>query len=345
MAQAVRPIRVGLIRCDTHGAYYGALMAPHDALRLQRPLAPGATARYSWQTGGAHFYFYTDYADAARMTVDAVEGFRLARVWDEHPDAAACLADLFAEPPLVCSSFDQVSDDVDLVFVADCNGDGSDHLDLARPGLEKGVATFVDKPFAYSTEDATALVDLAAAHGAPLSSMSILRALPDAGLFAQRLPEVGALQFGCVQGGGPSLAGQIHTISLAQHIFGTGIAGVRAMGDDGPNTIHIDYGGRADRPARGVTLSCDVGAVWHCAFHASAYGPSGAIHSPPLGDFVFPFGAAHILHQLRDMVHTGKAPACFADAVEAVAVAEASRLACETGVRVEVKPVSIGAAT
>ena len=68
------PIRVGLIRCDTHGAYYAGLFAPHDPLRLQRPLDPGQTARYSWQTGGAHFYFYTDYADASRLTVESVDG-------------------------------------------------------------------------------------------------------------------------------------------------------------------------------------------------------------------------------------------------------------------------------
>lgn len=36
-----KSICVGLIRCDTHGAYYGALMAPNDPLRLRSPLAPG----------------------------------------------------------------------------------------------------------------------------------------------------------------------------------------------------------------------------------------------------------------------------------------------------------------
>ena len=59
MSPEASPIRVGLIRCDTHGAYYGSLMAPHDPLQLRSPLAAGATAHYSWQSGGAHFYFYT----------------------------------------------------------------------------------------------------------------------------------------------------------------------------------------------------------------------------------------------------------------------------------------------
>ena len=332
-----QPIRVGLIRCDTHGAYYGALMDDHDPLRLQRPIAGGKTPRHSWQTGGAHFYFYTNYADATQMTVDAVDGFRLTKIWDEHVDTAECLAAVFTRPPQVCDRLEEVSDDVDLVFIADCNGDGSDHLALARPGLEKGVATFVDKPLAFDLADARRLLASAESHGAPLASISILRALPDATRFSRRLEEVGALQFGSVQGGGMSLAGQIHTISLAQHIFGDGIVTVRAMGDDGPSTIHLDYGDREDRPAHGVTLNCDVGALWHCAYHASAFGPAGAIHSPPMGDFVFPFGAAAILRQVREMVHSGRPPAMAKDMLEAVAVAQASRQAHQTRQRVPVE--------
>lgn len=332
------PIRVGLIRCDTHGAYYGALMDKHDPLQLQRPLSQGQPSRYSWQEGGAHYYHYTDYANASRMTVDFVEGFRIVKVWDEHRDAAECLAAVFKHPPEVCDRFEDVSDDVDLVFIADCNGDGSDHLELARPGLERSVPTFVDKPLAYTLDDARQIVNLAEENGVPLAAISILRALPDAALFSNRLAEVGPLQFGCIQGGGPSLAGQIHTISLAQHIFGDGVTAVRAMGDEGPNTIHLEFGGRTDRPSQGVTLNCDVGLVWHCAFHVSAFGPAGAIHSAPLGDFVFPFGAAEILRQVREMVHTGRSPEMTAGMVEAVAVAEASRRAHETG---ELVPVDI----
>ena len=41
---------------------------------------------------------------------------------------------------------------MDLVFISDCVGDGSEHLRWAAPGLEKGVPTFVDKPFAYDVK-------------------------------------------------------------------------------------------------------------------------------------------------------------------------------------------------
>ena len=325
------PIRVGLIRCDTHGAYYAALCARHDPLRLQQPLPPDRPGHYSWQHGGAHFYFYTHYADPRQMSVDFVEGFRLARVWDEDRAVAECLAAVFADEPEVCDDFAAVSDDVDLVFVADCNGDGSDHLELARPGLEKGVATFVDKPLALTGADARALIRLADAHGAPLTSISILRALPKAELFARRLAEVGEVQFGSVQGGGTAMAGHVHAASLALGLFGNGVESVRAMGETELQTVHLGYGDRADRPRRGVALNCDVGAVWHCAFHASAYGSQGAIHSPPLSDWDFPFGAAAILRIVKEMVQTRRSPAIIGDMLEAVAICEAAREAQATG--------------
>ncbi|MBN62676.1 MAG: hypothetical protein CME20_15070 [Gemmatimonadetes bacterium] len=265
------------------------------------------------------------------MSVDFVEGFRLARVWDEDRAAAECLAAVFADEPEVCDDFAAVSDDVDLVFVADCNGDGSDHLELARPGLEKGVATFVDKPLALTGADARALIRLADAHGAPLTSISILRALPKAELFARRLGEVGEVQFGSVQGGGTAMAGHVHAASLALGLFGNGVESVRAMGETELQMVHLGYGDRADRPRRGVALNCDVGAVWHCAFHASAYGPQGAIHSPPLSDWDFPFGAAAILRIVKEMVQTRRSPAIIGDMLEAVAICEAAREAQATG--------------
>ena len=324
-------IRVGLIRCDTHGAYFGSLFAKHDPLRLQMPQPIDKEARYSWQHGGTHFYFYTNYANPRQLSVDFVEGFRLAKVWDEDRAAAECLAEIFIDRPVVCDDFAAVSDDVDLVFIADCNGDGSDHLELARPGLQKGVATFVDKPLALTTADARALIELAQEHNAPMTSISILQALPMAMRFARRLDEVGELQFGSVQGGGTAMAGHIHAASLALTIFGNGVESVQAMGETPLQTVHLNYGERADRPRRGVTLNCDVGTPWHCAFHASAYGPNGAIHSPPMSDWDFPFGAAAILRIVKEMVETRMSPPIIGDMLEGVAICAAARETQESG--------------
>ena len=133
------------------------------------------------------------------------------------------------------------------------------------------------------------------------------------------------------------MAGHIHAISLALHIFGNGVRHVRAMGETELQTVHLDWGDRGDRPRRGVGLNCDVGQVWHCAFHVSAYGPNGAIHSPPLSDFEFPFGAARILRFVKEMVQSGQNPPISQDMLEAVAIPEAARAAQQSGQPVAVE--------
>ncbi len=52
---------------------------------------------------------------------------------------------------------------------------GSRHLERARPFLERGIPTYVDKPFANSVKDADAMIALAKKHNAPLMSCSSLR--------------------------------------------------------------------------------------------------------------------------------------------------------------------------
>lgn len=57
--------------------------------------------------------------------------------------------------------------------------DGSVHLDRAMPFLEKGIPTYIDKPFACSLKDAKALIDVAMRKHVPLMSSSSLRYAPE----------------------------------------------------------------------------------------------------------------------------------------------------------------------
>ena len=341
MAAKARPIRVGLIRCDMHGMYYGALMARHDPLRLREPLKgrKGVRARHSWMTGGAHFYFYTYYSDPARITVPTVDGFEIAKVWDEDREVAEVFADVFLGRPRVCDAVEEVSEGVDLVFIADCNGDGADHLKLATPSLKKGVPTFIDKPFAYTVKDARALLRLAHQRRTPMMSISILLQLPQARRFRGRFQELGEPEFGTIKGGGPSMAGHIHAISLAYHLFGDGVESVECMGASPLGHVHLDYGGKAGRPGAGVTLNCDAGGQPHCAFYASAYSSKGAVHSPPFDDWVFPEGAAQILRMIKKMVKERRAQVSEESMLELIAVAEAARLAQRRRKRVYLREV------
>ncbi|MAE65073.1 MAG: hypothetical protein CMJ18_12455 [Phycisphaeraceae bacterium] len=335
------PIRVGMIRCDLHAAYYAALIDKHDPLLLRQPM-PLDQSSNSWHRGGAHFYHYMYYGDPRKMTVEAVDGFQIVRVWDRNRADAEVLSRIFDGRPKVCDDFEQVSDGVDLVLIADCDGDGSDHVTLAAPGLEKGVPTFVDKPLAYCAADARHLLDLARRRDTLLYSMSILGALPAAAVFRDRLPEVEDLQFGNVQGGGTAMAGHIHAVLLALNVFGRGVRSVRCMGDDPLQLMQLSYGDQAGRPPHGVTISSNIGAVWHSAFYVGAYGSRGSIHSRPLNDFDFPFGAAKIMRDVKQMLKRGTVPGDLDMMIEGVAICEAARIAQRTGESVEVAAVMNG---
>jgi predicted dehydrogenase len=305
--------------------YYGALMDKHNPALLVDPMQGKGKGHYTWQSGGAHFYFYTFYADRYRMMVPQVRGFKIVKVWDEYRDAAEMCSNIFYDKPQVCRKFEEVSDDVDLVFIADCNGDGSDHLKLAAPGLTKGVPTFIDKPFAYTVHDALKLIELAQKKRCPLLSLSILSMVPQAVQFHNRLAEIAPVEFGIVKGFGGSLAGIIHTISLAQRVFGGGVKAVECMGSSECAHILLDYGNRPDRPRAGVMLNCDSGGGWHSSMYSIAYSANGEVHSPRIGDFEFPYGAIEILKLIKKMVISHKPPVDYKIIVENIAVAEAAR--------------------
>jgi predicted dehydrogenase len=354
----MKKIRVGLIRCDTHGLWYGPLMAEHDPMVLQRPMLPvkhpqptDSPAKqlafyenqgyyYSWQSGGVHMYFYNRYGYPLEMTVPFVGGFEIVKLWDKYRVAAEQAARVFFGRPKVCDTFEEVSDDVDLVFVANCNNDGSDHLELARPGLEKGVPTFVDKPFANTVANCRRILELGRKHKAPVFSLSILRAEPALTRLRNRIPEVGEVNFATFQGCGTHPAGLVHTISATQHLFGPGIKTVHALRARNHTSIHLDYGDRPDRPRHGVMINCDVGKRPHTALSASVHGTKDDIHTLILGDYQYPHGTAEIIKMIKQMVCTRKSPPLMDEVLESIAVIEACRKAERSGKRTQVRSIS-----
>jgi len=331
--QSKKPIRVGLINCDTHGLWFGAQMQKHDPILFSLPLPMDQPGNYSWQHGGNHFYFYTNYGNPTLMTAPFVEGFEIVKVWDKNRDAAELAAKIFNSSPEVCDSFEQVSDNVDLVFIADCNDDGSDHLKLATPGLKKGIPTFVDKPFAHRMADVVALLKLAEENNAPIMSLSIIQTLPETKEFANRLVELEEVHFGTIQGGGTSRAGLIHTICYALAIYGSGVETVRALVSPNHTSIYLNWGDQPNRPEKGVMINCDIGRTWHGSMHMSAYGSGGrgAIHNQGVGDWDYPRGSAEILRLVKKMVETGKTQGPVNQLIEAVAIADAAEEAMKAG--------------
>lgn len=330
----MKKIRVGLIRCDTHGLWYAPLMAEHDPFVFQRPTDPRKPQHYSWQMGGCHKFFYEYYADPMRMTVPFVGGFEITKLWDEHRDAAEQAKAVFFGKPKICDSFEECSDDVDLVFISDCNYDGSDHLKLARPGLQKGIPTFVDKPFADTVAHCRAILELARKHRAPVFTASILRFEPAVTRFRNRIAEIGTVNFGSLNGYGTIHAGLVHTVSAAQHIFGNGIRTVDVLTARQQTIVHLDYGddaGKGNRPLHGVSIHTNVGSRPLTALGMNVCGSKSDLYEMLLGDFVYAHGTAEIIKVIKKMVRTGKVPQQeLNDHIEAIAVIEAFRKAQKT---------------
>ena len=324
-------IRVGLVHCDLHGMYYGVPMAKHDPIALRDDKIGRGHAAY--------YYFYTNYDDPAKMTVPNVSGFKIAKVWDKDPKIAALMNKIWFDKPEVCKTLEEASDDVDLVFIADCNGDGSNHLQLATPGIKKGVPTFIDKPLAYDIDDAKSIVKLSKKYNTQIMSHSILSEVPEVLYFKDRLQELGQPEFGTIKGGGTVMAGHIHAISFALRLFGGGVKYVECMGQQALAYIHLDYDGQVDRPRNGVVINCDSGGSPQCAMFASAYSKEGVIHSEPIGDLVFPYGACNILKKIKKMVTGKKLVNPYEEMFEGVAIATAARLAQKQKRRVAIKEV------
>ena len=173
-----RKIRLAMVRCDTHAYYFGALMARCDPLLLEK------------HNKIVHYYA-TDWYDPRHIVLPTTYSFDLAKCWDPNTGRAAEFRETFLDKPEVCTGIEAMTDGIDAAFVADCDGGGGDHLKLATPFLEKGIPTFVDKPFASTLKDAKAILALAERHRAPLYNSSILSEVVAADTFKARFAEIG----------------------------------------------------------------------------------------------------------------------------------------------------------
>jgi len=346
-------IKIGLIRCDTHGYYYGCMMDDADPLVLQA------------NNYVCHHYFSGIYT-AARLTMPRVEGFEITKVWDEKPESARRFSETFGGRPQVCEAFTDLATGVDAIFIADCNGSGSDHLRLAEPFLRAGVPIFIDKPFASRLADAEAIVKLAEQTGTPMFNASILSYVPTADFFKNRfaelahaywpvpgkLPEI-PLGVGVVKGvggafaqelEGQELAGDfesrmaylIHGVSLALNLFGDDVEWVETMGTLPLEYLHLHLASGCEVMI--LNTASDTFPE-SCTFYASAYGKYGEVHSLPIGDPEFLGGGEKILRLFRGMLETGTPPVPYESFLLHIAVIEAAVLAQKQGGRVYLKDV------
>jgi len=348
-------IRLGLVRADTHGYYYGIMLDECDPMLLLQ------------NNYVVHHYAHNIY-DPKVLTMPRVSGFEIVKVYDYNPKNAQKLSETFFGKPVVCETLEEMTKDIDAVFIADCDGGGGDHLKLATPFLKKGIPTFVDKPFASTLKDALEIVRLAEENRAPLFNASILTYVPAATQFQKRFGEISSAYWpipakvpslpvglGVIKGVGGAfsqelskngkaisggieerLAYIIHGISLALNLFGMGVEWVEVMGTLPLEYLHLHLKSGVEIIILNTSIDVFPEA---CNFYASAYSKWGAVHSNPIGDPEFLGGAEKILHLFKGMVQSGRPPVPYRNFIEHIAVVEAGQLAQKKGSRVYLKDV------
>ena len=164
-------------------------------------------------------------------------------------------------------SMDAMLDAVDGVLVLSVNG--NKHLAHATQALERGLPTYIDKPLTCSAEEAMAIRDLAAKHGAPCYSASSLRFASE--VTAIRDADLGEVVAVDAFGPGelhPLMPGTfyygVHTVEMVDAIWGPGVEAVSARHATDRDTIELRYhDGRAAHLRLERAGSYDFGATVH----------------------------------------------------------------------------------
>jgi predicted dehydrogenase len=121
---------------------------------------------------------------------------------------------------------------------------GARHRDRARPFLEAGLPTFIDKPFAASAADADAIIATARKHNAPLMSCSALRYAPEVQEALRKRDEIGRILSADVwttatlHDGNPGLLHYgIHGAEMLYALMGPGCTEVRTVFEPGGEVV------------------------------------------------------------------------------------------------------------
>ena len=340
--------RVALVRCDTHAYWFGAFMDEVDPLILYEDNEEAPTRAC------VHHYF-KEHTCINRLRIERVPGFTITKVFDNipekgrdddgrpilqygsYPGRAKELSRTFKSHPKVCETLEEMTEDVDAAYIADSSAPdgGSDHLELVRPFLEKGIPCFVDKPIAHTLDDAKAIIRLAQENNTMVMSASILSHTKVGKLYRRRWDEIGDVKLLVTVGVRSGNGSVIHTLGLAEGMVGYGVESVECVGRMPQECILLHY------PDDLEVLLMNSPDVFPrtCSFRCSAYSKEGDLHSPLIGDPEFHTGTQRIVELFKEMVDTGKPPIPYKHILEPIAIMEAARIAQREGRRVELEEV------
>ncbi len=227
---------------------------------------------------------------------------------------------LFADPA-------ELYDKIDAVFIEAV--DGSVHWDRARPFLERGIPTYVDKPFACSLADARAMVDLAAMKHVPLMSSSSLRYAPE--VVKARSGEgdagkaVGVSTYGPAPldttGRNPGLFHYgIHPTEMLFTLMGPGCQRVTCLSDPNGEVVTGLWSGGRVGTVRGLRKGASP-------YGFTLFGEKGVATQGVSTEFIY----RELLKAIVGMLQTKEMPIDLRETLEIVAFIEAAKASAEGG--------------
>lgn len=246
---------------------------------------------------------------------------RVTAVWDQEPGVAEKLAADYGIERSAASPT-EVADSVDAVFVLD---DGTkEHQRQAHLFLERGMATFVDKPLSPDPKEAADIIRFAEKHRAPFMSCSALRFARELRDARPQLDQIKPHLAACATGPGELIYYGIHPCELLQSAIGAGVTAVQNVGAEGRHIVRLFYDD--DRSAV-LQVFEDIGYV----FHLSVYGTGGWV-SFPVTDHIYFY--AETIRRFAAMCRGAPAPIPPQETLEIIRTLWCARKSAQEGGRV-----------
>jgi predicted dehydrogenase len=216
----------------------------------------------------------------------------------------------------LAGSLDELIESSDGVMVLAVNGNG--HLQLALPGLRKGLPTYIDKPLTCNLAEAKQLLAESRRARAGCYSASSLRFAPEVEAVRNN-SELGRIV--AIDAFGPGQLHQlmeglffygVHVIEMVDAIWGPGVKRVSAIYLDDRDLVDLDY-----RDGRYARLRLDRKGSYH--FGGTVHGEKS------VQQFTVDFTPVYmrLIQGMTRFFEGGEAPTQLRDLVENVAVMQA----------------------
>ena len=254
-----------------------------------------------------------------------VEGGTITAIWGQQPERVDELAARHAIPFKV-NDPGELLGQVDAVLVVDDTGLGAMHAELARPFLEAGLPTYIDKPMTTEWADAVDLFDIAARTGAPVLSCSALRFAAELEPAREELAKIGTLSSVVSVGPGEWFNYGVHAVELLGAVVGAGATSLHRHAFAERDVAVIDY---ANGPVAVVETLRDAAYL----FELTAYGEKGR-HAFQVSDFTAFY--SNTMREVVKMVETGRSPLTPEQTLEVLAILHAGEASAASGTAVEV---------